>query len=247
MPVLNRISNTLAAQYLSTITGNAGAITALSRAPQTISGAVALGQRDLRPYATSNPYNGAVLAATYVGLIVSRSSAQTSPARSSHADLVASYFFHTLQYLTILAFNIVMANFTFRQGIQRRLKLSSLIAMRICVPIVVYLWLSLMFSLLNVAFKLDFNGWGRGYGAGFMVFWMVSWTAMSALGIMLEAIFSLVGPQFIAFGLIVTIVTNVSGALLPPELSPSFYKYSYAFPYYNIKSAFLILFVNAGR
>ncbi|CAO1635252.1 unnamed protein product [Sympodiomycopsis kandeliae] len=218
-PVLSRISATLAAQYLSTISGNTAAITALTRAPRTISGSVAMGMNNLRPYASSNIYNGAVLAATYVGLI----------------------------YLTILSFNIVMAGFGLRQGIQPRLKLSSLIAMRILVPVAIYFWLSLMFTLLQAAFHLDFNGWGRGYGAGFMVFWMISWTAMCALGLMLEACFSLVGPQFIAYCLIFVIISNVSGALLPLELSPAFYQYNYAFIFYNVKSAFLIIFVNAGK
>lgn len=219
MPALNSISATLAAQYLSANAGNAAAINAVTRAPQTISGSVGLGQRDLRPYVSINKYNGAVLAATYVGLI----------------------------YLTILAFNIVMGNLTFRQAIQGRLKLSSLIAMRILIPITIYFWLSLMFTLLCCAFHLDFNGWGLGYGAGFMTFWMISWTAMSALGLMLEAILSLVGPQFIAFGLVAVLITNVSGALLPPELSGNFYKYNYAFIYYNVKQCFLTIFVDAGK
>lgn len=218
-PVLSRISTTLAGQYLSANTGNAGAITAVAQAPQTLSGSIALGMRNLRPYATSNPHNGAILAATYVGLI----------------------------YLTILSFNIVMANLNFRQGLQRKLKLSSLIGMRILVPIVVYFWLSLMVTLLQSAFHLDFNGWGLGYGAGFMSFWMIAWTAMSALGLMLEAILSLVGPPFIAFGLVFVIISNVSGALLPPELSGPFYKYSYGMIFYPVKTAFLVIFVNAGK
>lgn len=141
-PTLRSISAQLAAQFLTANANNPAALQTAARAPNTISGAVALGTSNLRPY-YSNPYNSAVLAATYVGLI----------------------------YLVILAFNTVMANFQFRQGLSRRLKLSSHIAMRLLVPIIIYFWLSLMFTLLQAAFHLDFNGWQKGYGAGFMVFW----------------------------------------------------------------------------
>lgn len=218
-PFLAQMSRTFASQYLTQNAGNAAVINAVARAPQTISNSILLGTRNLRPYFQSNPYNGAVLASSYVGLI----------------------------YLVILSFNIVMANFTFRQGISRRLKLSSHIGMRILIPVAIYFWLSLMFTLLQAAFQLDFNGWGRGYGAGFMVFWMVSWSAMCALGLTLEALISLIGPQFIAFGLVLIIITNVSGALIPVELTPGFYKYSYAMVFYNTKAVFLLIFTNAGK
>lgn len=217
-PTLASISATLAAQYISQNIGNQAALQNVVNAPRTISNSIVIANRNLRPY-DANKYNGAILAATYVGLI----------------------------YLTILAFNIVMGNLGMRQAIQRRLKLSSLIGMRILVPIAIYFWLSLMFTLLQAAFHLDFDGWGLGYGAGFMTFWMVAWSSMSALGLTLECILSLVGPQFIAFGLVVVIIINVSGALIPLELSPSFYLYNRAMVFYNTKQCFLTIFTNAGR
>lgn len=217
-PTLASISATLTTEYLSSNIGNTAALQNVINAPRTITNSIVLANRNLRPY-TTDPYNGAVLAATYVGLI----------------------------YLVILSFNIVMGNFGLRQGLQQRLRLGSLIAMRILVPIVIYFWLSLMFSLLNIAFKLDFGKWGLGYGAGFMTFWMCAWSAMTALGLTLECLMSLVGPQFIAFGLIILIVANVSGALIPLELSPGFYLYNRAMIFYNTKEIFLTIFTNAGK
>ncbi|CAO1626468.1 unnamed protein product [Parajaminaea phylloscopi] len=217
-PVLAKMSQTYATQYLNDNANNPAALAAIARAPQLLSNSITLGTKNLRPY-LFNPYQGALLAASYVGLI----------------------------YLTILSFNIVMANFNIRQGISRRLTLSSLIGMRIAVPVIIYFWLSLMFTLLQAAFQLDFNGWGRGWGAGFMVFWMVSWSSMTALGLTLECLISLVGPQFIAFGLVFVIITNVSGALIPLELIPGFYRYNYAMVYYNTRSIFVLLFTNAGK
>lgn len=218
-PVLARMSATLTAEYLSTILTDTAALNLVLAAPQTISGSIALGLRNTRPYLASTVYAAAILAATYVGLI----------------------------YLCIVAFSTVMANFGARQAISRRLKLSSLIGMRILVPITLYFFLSLMFSLLQIAFKLPFDGWGRSYGAGFMTFWMLAWSGMMSLGLCLEACLSLVGPQFIFLPLIYIIVTNVSGALLPLELSPDFFKYSLAMPFYNLKQGFLIIFTNAGK
>lgn len=154
-PYLAQLSATLAAEYLSSIATNATAVRLAASAPQTLSGAVAMGTSNLRPYYQSSKYTGAVLAVTYVGLI----------------------------YLTILAFNIVMANFSLRQPLSARLKLSSLIGMRILIPLAIYFWLSLHFSLLQIPFKLNFNGWGKGYGAGFMVFWWVVARASRALTI----------------------------------------------------------------
>lgn len=102
-----------------------------------------------------------------------------------------------LIYAMILAFNITMGNFGMRQGIQRRLKFTSFVAMRIFVPIAAYFVLSCMFSLINIPFKLGFGGLGLGYGAGFMIWWMFTFLGMTVLGLWTEAALSLVGPQFI--------------------------------------------------
>lgn len=102
-----------------------------------------------------------------------------------------------LIYLMIIAFNVTMGNFGMRQGLARKLKLSSYIAMRLIVPLVAYVWLSLMFSMINLPFKLDFSRMGEGNAAGFFAFYGFSLVGMALLGLATEAFLALVGPPFI--------------------------------------------------
>jgi hypothetical protein len=150
-------------------------------------------------YINLRPWNHSVaIAPTYVGLI----------------------------YAMILAFNVTMANFAMRQGIQRKLRFKSLVMMRIFVPMTSYIFISLMFSLLNVPFKLPFGGMGLTsdpYGAGFMIWWCFTFLGMSVLGLCTEAFISLVGPPFIGFALVAFIILNVSVANTPPELMVRLY------------------------
>lgn len=152
-----------------------------------------------------------------------------------------------LIYAMILAFNITMGNFGLRQGIQRQLRLRSYILMRLFVPILPYFVLSCMFSLINVPFKLNFNGLGLGYGAGFMIWWCFTFLGMTVLGLWTEAAISLVGPQFIGFCLVFVIIINVSVANLPIELQVSLFKYGYAMPFYNLREAYVAIVYNTGK
>lgn len=126
-----------------------------------------------------------------------------------------------LIYAMILAFNVTMGNFGMRQAIQRKLRLRSYMLMRITVPICAYLFLSCMFSLINIPFKLSFGGMGLGYGAGFMTWWCFTFLGMCVLGLATEAVITLVGPQFVAFFLILFIIINVAVANVPIEVQVS--------------------------
>ncbi|PWZ00410.1 hypothetical protein BCV70DRAFT_199690 [Testicularia cyperi] len=151
-----------------------------------------------------------------------------------------------LIYLCILAFNATMANFASRQPLQPFLRFRSLVAMRILVPICCYIFISLMISLLNVPFKLPF-GRTFSYGAGFMIWWSVTFVGMCVLGLVTECFISLAGPKFIGFALLFFIVINVSVANLPIELSPSFYRYGYAMPFYNIRAIYNKVIFDVGE
>ncbi|PWN50489.1 hypothetical protein IE53DRAFT_387183 [Violaceomyces palustris] len=151
-----------------------------------------------------------------------------------------------LIYLCILAFNVTMANMALRAGLQPYLRLKSLVAMRFLVPIVAYIFISLMFSLLNIPFDVTF-GRRWSYGAGFMVWWSTSFVGMTVLGLATEAILSLVGPKFIGFGLLLWLIVNVSVANFPIELSPSFYKYGYSMPFYNLKQIYVSIIFDTGK
>ena len=61
-----------------------------------------------------------------------------------------------------------------------------------------YLGLALWFALINVAFGVPMNYGrpGRGGGRGFVVFWMLSWFTMSAVGLPMESLFTLIGLEW---------------------------------------------------
>ncbi|EGO00047.1 hypothetical protein SERLA73DRAFT_72795 [Serpula lacrymans var. lacrymans S7.3] len=131
-----------------------------------------------------------------------------------------------LIYLLILAFIMTNQLLAARveSGLARRLKLRSLILVRIFTPITMYFFVSLMYSLLSLAFEVPFN---RRFGrAGFVIYWMMSWCAMIALGLALEAL-----------------ISNVAVVFYPISLLPGIFRYGYAMPFYNVsRTARTIIF-----
>ncbi|TFK39062.1 hypothetical protein BDQ12DRAFT_604534 [Crucibulum laeve] len=139
-----------------------------------------------------------------------------------------------LIYLLILSFFTVMIGNGAREasGLNRLLTFRSLIALRFLSPLVGYFFLSLFYSLLNVAFHLDLGAtFGR---AGFMVFWMLNWCGMLAVGLALEALLPLLTVRFIPFFLIAWIISNVSVCIFPIDMLPTVYRYGYGAPFYNV-------------
>ncbi|WFD32716.1 hypothetical protein MSPP1_003766 [Malassezia sp. CBS 17886] len=151
-----------------------------------------------------------------------------------------------LIYMVILTLNLTMAGFGCRQQIAKYLTLRSFIIMRIVAPMLGYIPISLMFSLLNIPFKLTF-GRAFPYGGGFMAWWCVTYTGMLIAGLCLESVITLVGPPFIGIFLIFYIIANVSVSNFPIELSPSFYKYGYAMPFYNLRQIYITIVFNSGK
>ncbi|KAJ1018596.1 hypothetical protein NDA16_004878 [Ustilago loliicola] len=151
-----------------------------------------------------------------------------------------------LIYLCILAFIATMANFGARQGLQPFLKYRSLVALRMCAPLVWYFFMSLMVSLLNIPFDVPF-GRTFSYGAGFMTWWSVTFVGMCVLGFVTECAISLVGPRFIGLALVLWIIVNVSTSNLPIDLSPSFYRYGYAMPFYSIRQIYIKVIFDVGQ
>ena len=151
-----------------------------------------------------------------------------------------------LIYLCILAFNVTMANMGMRMSLQPFLRFRSLVAMRIFVPLVCYIFISLMISLINIPFKIPFDR-VFSYGAGFMSWWCVTFVGMAVLGLVTEVFVSIGGPKPIGFMLLFFIIINVSVANLPIEVSPSFYKYGYAMPFYNIRLMYNTIIFDVGE
>lgn len=162
-----------------------------------------------------------------------------------HSVAIAPTFVGLI-YLVILTFQITMASFAARQPIQKFLHVRSIIAMRIVTPIVAYIPISLMYTLLNVPFKVPY---GRvfPYGGGVMVWWCVSYCGMLVMGLVMESVITMMGPKFIGIFLVFFIISNVSVSVFPLDLSPSFYKYGYAMPFYNLRAIYLTVLFNVGK
>ncbi|KAG2345658.1 hypothetical protein BDR05DRAFT_930307 [Suillus weaverae] len=141
-----------------------------------------------------------------------------------------------LIYLLILAFVLTMQLLAARveSGLEKRLRLRSLILLRLLWPVTLYSLVSLMYALLSLAFGVPF---GRKFGgAGFVIYWMMSWCAMSALGLALESMITLLTIKFIPIFLILWIIANVSVAFYPIEVLPAVFRYGFAMPFYNVSS-----------
>ncbi|KAG1775322.1 hypothetical protein EV702DRAFT_973142 [Suillus placidus] len=137
-----------------------------------------------------------------------------------------------LIYLLILANQLLAARV--ESGFEKRLRLRSLILLRLLWPVTLYFFVSLMYALLSLAFGVPF---GRKFGhAGFVIYWMMSWCAMCALGLALESMITLLTVKFIPMFLILWIISNVSVAFYPIEVLPAIFRYGFAMPFYNVSS-----------
>ncbi|KAJ7685788.1 hypothetical protein DFH06DRAFT_1277938 [Mycena polygramma] len=154
--------------------------------------------------------------------------------RPFDVPVASAVTFVGLIYLLILSFFIVMLSAGAREasGLERRLSLGSLVRLRITTSFVAYFFILLFYTLLSRAFQLPFD---RHFGsAGIVIFWMLNWMGMLACGLALEAMITLLTIRFIPFFLIVWIITNVSVAVFPLQVLPHFYRYGYAFPFFNL-------------
>ncbi|EKM78185.1 hypothetical protein AGABI1DRAFT_75662 [Agaricus bisporus var. burnettii JB137-S8] len=143
-----------------------------------------------------------------------------------------------LIYLLILSFFITMIGEGARNasGLSRILSWPAYARLRIITAVIAYFFVSLMYSLLNVAFQIDFT---RHFGrSGFMAFWMLNWAGMMAVGLALESMITLLTTRFIPFFMITWILSNVSVCIAPIQVLPGIYRYGYAAPFYNLSRGF---------
>ncbi|KAF9036964.1 hypothetical protein BDZ89DRAFT_1061652 [Hymenopellis radicata] len=139
-----------------------------------------------------------------------------------------------LIYLLILSFFIIMigVNARLMSGLESLLSTASLIRLRMACTFIAFCFLSLFYSLLSVAFQVDFT---RKFGhSGFLVFWMVNYVGMLAVGLALEAMLSLMTQRFVPFFMIFFVVANVSVCFMPIDVLPRIFRYGYAMPFYNV-------------
>jgi len=122
------------------------------------------------------------------------------------------------------------------------LKFWQLIVWRWSATILAYLFLSLAYSLVSLAFQINFAGGNPitsetsvistvngntnsdDYGRGtFPVYWMLNFIGMIALGLACENVAMVVGQPWTGLWLIFWVITNVSTSFYDIDLAPTFY------------------------
>ncbi|KAF8907987.1 hypothetical protein CPB85DRAFT_1414965 [Mucidula mucida] len=142
-----------------------------------------------------------------------------------------------LIYLLILSFFVVNIGLAAREasGIEKKLTTASLIRVRLTSVFVAYFFISLFYSLLSLAFQVDFS---RKFGhSGFLIFWMVNFVGMLSVGLALEAMITLLTIRFVPFFMILWVISNVAVCFMPIDVLPHIYRYGYAMPFYNVSGA----------
>jgi hypothetical protein len=120
-----------------------------------------------------------------------------------------------------------------------------LIAWRYCATVASYFFLSLVYSLVSLAFLMPMDAapgshvWPtrnpNAYGhATFVVYWMGNWVGMTAFGLASENMAMLLGTPWTAIWLIFWVISNVATGFYALELAPAFYRWGYAWPMHNI-------------
>ncbi|KAF6761280.1 hypothetical protein DFP72DRAFT_1090248 [Ephemerocybe angulata] len=160
-------------------------------------------------------------------------------------------------YQLILGFFIVMIALGAREasGYDKTLSTKNLIILRLSSSLISYLFVSLFYCLLNLAFSIDVT---RKFGRpGFLVFWMVNYVGMVAVYVLrrqvpisyplthanlsaalaLESMITLLTPKGMPFFMLLWIISNLAVSVFPIEVLPIVYRYGYAVPFYNLSRA----------
>ncbi|KAF1990753.1 hypothetical protein K402DRAFT_410194 [Aulographum hederae CBS 113979] len=198
-------------------------VAGMQAAPQALSPAIGFSRFDLRPF---HPYTATPTVS--IGLIY----------------LIILSFFSFSFYLPIHMKYLVPKG-------HPPLKFWQLIVWRWVATITAYLFLSLAYSLISLAFQINFSGgnpvtsetevtmieYGNpdAYGRGtFPVYWMLNYWGMFALGLACENVAMIVGQPWTGLWLIFWVITNVSTAFYAIDIEPRFYYLGYAFPLHQV-------------
>ncbi|BGP39168.1 hypothetical protein JCM10450v2_003122 [Rhodotorula kratochvilovae] len=134
-------------------------------------------------------------------------------------------------YLLVFTYFVSLFSSIARQPIENKLRLPDLLALRILVPVVQYIFISLWISLVTLAFKVSFE---RFFGAGgFPLFWLSNFLAQWGAGMPMEIALSFLGPKYTAFFLILWIILNVSVVFYDLANIDHFYSYGFITPIYQ--------------
>lgn len=127
-----------------------------------------------------------------------------------------------------------------------------MILVRYCGIITAYFFLSLAYTLVPLAFQINFSGGNPvtshtqvtstingnsnpdllGH-ATFVVLWMLNWVGMMALGLACENAAMVLGQPWTGLFLIAWVIVNVCTAFYDIDLEPGIYRYGYAMPLHS--------------
>ncbi|KAF2226890.1 hypothetical protein BDZ85DRAFT_256934 [Elsinoe ampelina] len=230
---LTQITSSVGSQWSRTVLQNATTDATLreniARVPQAISPAIGFSMYNLRPF---YPYQ--ITPTVTVGLIY----------------LIILSFFSFSFYLPVYTKLIKP------QG-HPPLKFWQMVFVRYIGIQGAYLFLSLAYSIVSLAFQVNFstpnvvqsdteaalvmvNGSKNPvkYGAAtFPLFWCLNYVGMMALGLACENVAMIVGQPWTGLWLIFWVISNVSTSFYPIEIEPHFFYWGYAWPLHNVVEA----------
>lgn len=131
--------------------------------------------------------------------------------------------------LTFFSFNFFAS--VYQEAAKMNLKPLSMLTYRVGSTVLSFLVLSFFFSMVSLAFQVDFTkAFGKG---GWPIYWATNFLTMWAVGAVNEAVGMMIilwYPPMIGFWLLFWVVSNISATFSPIALTPNFYRYSYAMP-----------------
>ncbi|ORY60012.1 MNNG and nitrosoguanidine resistance protein [Pseudomassariella vexata] len=192
----------------------------LARVPQAVNPGILPSMVDLRPF---------------------------QPAQATPAVTIGLIYLIIVAFFSFAFFLPIHNNYINPQG-HPPLHFYQLIIWRWLATMTAYFIISLVYSLVSLAFQVPFwpspasptsvalgaTAYGR---ASFPVYWMLNFVGMCALGIACENVAMLVGQPWTALWLIFWVITNVSTSFYAIDLAPGFFKWGYAWPLHNIVEA----------
>ncbi|RLV94190.1 Nitrosoguanidine resistance protein SNG1 [Spathaspora sp. JA1] len=119
---------------------------------------------------------------------------------------------------------------------------------RIAASLLSYFVLSLFFSLVSLAFQVDFS---KAFGkSGFLVYWAITFLTMWAVGAaneLMALLCILVYPPLVGFWLLFWVIINIAPTFTPLALSPDFFRFGYAMPIHNSYEAAKVVLFNTYK
>ncbi|WWC72650.1 uncharacterized protein I206_106614 [Kwoniella pini CBS 10737] len=147
----------------------------------------------------------------------------------------------SLIYFIIFAFYICLFGGMARMksGLQSRLKMSSMFALRLGWPLLAYFFISLWETLIIRAWQVPLTDYlGR---AGFVTLWALNYITIIACGLAMETVLAIVGMAWLPFFLILWIILNITSSFYPIEMMPNFYRFLRWMPFVHNVEAYKII------